>query len=198
MKKAGNIPTLPQIDRMTNRDTLQKTMDRLARRSNNRLLQLERSGMDKSAPAYRAAMDMISGNRFTRSKNLTNSQIRREIEKNIRFLNMQTSSVKGENTRINKVFDTLKSEALIDENVDEKKFAEFLKSPAWKELKSIDSTQIMGEASVAIANGKSVEDLMKSYEEYLQNESGNILEMFENWTEISFGEDPFSDTDDFM
>ena len=194
MSRKGSVPTLPQISRIKNRDTLQKTMDRLARRSNDRLLNLERSGMDKSSPAYRAAMDMIDGTRFSRNKNLSDSQIRREIEKNIRFLNMQTSSVRGENARIEKVFSTLKSEALIDENVDPQKFAEFLKSPAWKELKSIDSTQIMGEASVAIANGKSVEDLIASYEEYANGESEaeNPLEVFESWTEVPFGEDPFS------
>lgn len=192
--KKGNVPTLPQINRISNRETLQKTMDRLARRSNERLLNLERSGMDKSSPAYRAAMDMIDGSRFTRSKNLSDSQMRREIEKSIRFLNMQTSSVRGENARIDKVFNTLKEEALIDENVDQQKFAEFLKSPAWAELKNIDSTQIMGEASVAIANGKSVEDLLASYEEYTkgESESGNPLEVFESWTEVPFGEDPFS------
>lgn len=192
--KKGNVPTLPQINRISNRDTLQRTMDRLARRSNERLLNLERSGMDKSSPAYRAAMDMIDGSRFTRSKNLSDSQMRREIEKSIRFLNMQTSSVRGESARIDKVFNTLKDEALIDENVDQQKFAEFLKSPAWAELKNIDSTQIMGEASVAIANGKSVEDLIASYEEYTKGESeaDNPLEVFESWTEVPFGEDPFS------
>ena len=192
--KKGNVPTLPQVSRMTNLETLQKTMDRLARRSNDRLLKLERAGMDASSPAYRAAMDMLDGNRFSRSKNLTAGQIRKEIEKNIRFLNMQTSSVRGENQRIEKVFNTLKDEALIDANVDEQKFAEFLKSPACKELKSIDSSQIMGEASVAIANGKSVEDLIASYEEYLRGESeaDNLLEVFEGWTEVPFGEDPFS------
>ena len=107
---------------------------------------------------------------------------------------MQTSSVRGEQQRIDKVFTTLKDEALIDEKVDPQKFAEFLKSPAWKELKSIDSTQIMGEASVAIANGKSVEDLIASYEEYANGESEaeNPLEVFESWTEVPFGEDPFS------
>ena len=197
MSKKGNVPTLPQVSRMTNLETLQKTMDRLARRSNDRLLKLERAGLDRSSPAYRAAMDMLDGNRFSRSKNLTDGQIRKEIEKNIRFLNMQTSSVRGENQRIAKVFKTLKDEALIDVNVDEQKFAEFLKSPAWKELKSIDSSQIMGEASVAITNGKSVEDLIKSWEEYEKMEPDpdnpvNPLDVFERWTEFPYGEDPFS------
>lgn len=196
--KKGNVPTLPQLKRINKTETLQKTMDRLSRRANTRLLQLERSGMDKSSPAYRAAMDMIDGTRFTRSKNLSDSQMRREIEKSIRFLNMQTSSVRGESARIDKVFNTLKDEALIDENVDQQKFAEFLKSDAWKELKNIDSTQIMGEASVAIANGKSVEDLIASYEEYAKGESDaeNPLEVFESWTEVPYGEDPFSFEDE--
>ena len=49
--------------------------------------------------------------------------------------------------------------------------------------------------SVAIANGKSVEDLIASYEEYARGESEaeNPLEVFESWTEVPFGEDPFSD-----
>ena len=47
---------------------------------------------------------------------------------------------------------------------------------------------------MAIANGKSVEDLIASYEEYLRGESeaDNLLEVFEGWTEVPFGEVPFS------
>ena len=197
MSRKGSVPTLPQINRIKNRDTLQKTMDRLARRSNERLLELERSGLDESSPAFRAAQDMLTGKRFTRSKNLTETQMRKEIENNIRFLNMQTSTVKGENLRIDRVYETLKNEALIDEKVDKKLFADFLKSDAWKELKNIDSTQIMGEASVAIANGKSVEDLIQSWKEYENmtpdpDHPLNPLDIFESWTEVPYGEDPFS------
>lgn len=201
MAKKNNIPTLPQLKRISKTETLQRTMDRLARRANARLLELERSGLDESSPAYRAAKDMIDGDRFTRSKNLSDTQMRREIEKSIRFLNMQTSTIKGENLRIDRMYETLKGEALIDENTDKQEFSEFLKSDAWKELKNIDSTQIMGEASVAIANGKNVKDLIESWKEYQKanvdpNNPVNPLEYFERWTEVPYGEDPFSYEDE--
>lgn len=193
MAKKLRVPTLPQLARITKKETLWKEMDRLARRANDRLLQLERAGSSESSPAYRAAMDMLSGDRFTRSKNLSPAQMRNEIKKSIRFLNMQTSTVKGENARVDKVFDTLVDRALIDEKTDKKAFGEFLKSPAWKQLKNIDSSQIMGEASVAIANGASVDDLMKAWEQYEETGEGTELEVFENWTEIQYGEDIFGE-----
>lgn len=184
------MPTLPNLERMKDVQKLQKTMDRLARTANDRLLKLERSGLDASSPAYRAAQDILgpSRQRFSRSKNLTAAQMKQEIKKSMRFLNMQTSTIKGENIRADKMFNKLKEEALIDENTDQEKFNEFLKSSAWKALKNIDSSQIMGEASVAIANGKNIDDLIEMFKSYEEVETEmSELEVFESWTGIEYG-----------
>ena len=184
------MPTLPNLERMKDPEKLQKTMDRLARTANDRLLKLERAGLEKSSPAYRAAQDILgpSRHRFSRAKNLTPTQMKQEIKKSMRFLNMQTSTVKGEDIRANKMFETMVDNALIDEKTNQTLFNEFLKTDAWAQLKKIDSDQILLEASVAISNGKSILDLIQSFEEYAAGETEmSELEIWEQWTGIEYG-----------
>lgn len=194
MKRSTKLPTYKQIQNITREDTLQKQLERITRVANDRMRRLEKAGYNTQAlEIAKEDLQRTTGNRrFSKSKGLTEQEKRREIRNALKFINYQTSTVKGENLRVRRVIGTLKDKSYISDNVRDEDFAKFLKSSAWETLKGIDSGQIFAEVSSALTSGKDIDDLIEDFEDWLNDETAdqNELEILESWSGVDFGELP--------
>lgn len=166
MAKKITLPTYQQIEAIANSgdiEQLRAINERLAKTANQRMRQLEKSGMvedGEGTAAYNRAkyflwqeVDYTSGGVFSRSKNLTAEQLTEQIEKELTFLRSKTSTVSGEKRRREKVFKGFTegkapvidlSQLAVDvpsEYQDNKndyfkqKFLKFLDENIWKDVK---------------------------------------------------------------
>lgn len=196
-------------------DALRALNETLGKRSNERLRQLEKADFDGTA-AYKRATDFIKdseygkNNRFSRSKKIGLDDLYDQVKQEANFLRWQTSTVKGELERREKIFDSLTSQRInpttgkieeplvdiptnMDTDVFKKKFLEFLDDKSWETIKKhMYQSNILNEAGEAIAAGASVEDLKSALQSYmdgeLNEETGepyDLLEIWDDWTKVT-------------
>ena len=196
-------------------DALRALNETLGKRSNERLRQLEKADFDGTA-AYKRATDFIKdseygkNNRFSRSKKIGLDDLYDQVKQEANFLRWQTSTVKGELERREKIFDSLTSQRInpttgeieeplvdiptnMDTDVFKKKFLEFLDDKSWETIKKhMYQSNILNEAGEAIAAGASVEDLKSALKSYmdgeLNEETGepyDLLEIWDDWTKVT-------------
>lgn len=196
-------------------DALRALNETLGKRSNERLRQLEKADFEGTA-AYKRATDFIKdseygkNNRFSRSKKIGLDDLYDQVKQEANFLRWQTSTVKGELERREKIFDSLTSQRInpttgeieeplvdiptnMDTDVFKKKFLEFLDDKSWETIKKhMYQSNILNEAGEAIAAGASVEDLKSALQSYtdgeLNEETGepyDLLEIWDDWTKVT-------------
>lgn len=196
-------------------DALRALNETLGKRSNERLRQLEKADFEGTA-AYKRATDFIKdseygkNNRFSRSKKIGLDDLYDQVKQEANFLRWQTSTVKGELERREKIFDTLTSQRINPEtgNIEEplvdiptnmdrdafkNKFLEFLDDKSWETIKKhMYQSNILNEAGEAIAAGASIEDLKSAIQSYidgeLNEETGepyDLLEIWDDWTKVT-------------
>lgn len=203
MAKA-KIPTIQEIDnlyRSGDVDALRALNEKLAKRANQRMKELEKRGFETAA--YTRAKGYIqeykelgNGVNFSRRKSLDIDDLVQNIKEESNFLRSKTSTASGELDRREKIFDTLtkkdKSGKSIIPSVSEvdnrdqykRKFLDFLDSDVWSEIKKslyADTNITMDEAGEAIASGASIADLEKAFNDYLEGEETDLFEIWDNW-----------------
>lgn len=212
------VPTTEYIQSLYNSgdiDALRALNETLGKRSNERLRQLEKADFEGTA-AYKRATDFIKdseygkNNRFSRSKKISLDDLYDQVKQEANFLRWQTSTVKGELERREKIFDILTSQRINPEtgNIEEplvdiptnmdrdafkNKFLEFLDDKSWETIKKhMYQSNILNEAGEAIAAGASVEDLKSAIQSYidgeLNEETGepyDLLEIWDDWTKVT-------------
>ena len=212
------VPTTEYIQSLYNSgdiDALRALNETLGKRSNERLRQLEKADFEGTA-AYKRATDFIKdseygkNNRFSRSKKIGLDDLYDQVKQEANFLRWQTSTVKGELERREKIFDTLTSQRINPEtgNIEEplvniptnmdrdafkNKFLEFLDDKSWETIKKhMYQSNILNEAGEAIAAGASIEDLKSAIQSYidgeLNEETGepyDLLEIWDDWTKVT-------------
>lgn len=187
------IPTYKQIQRITREDTLQAQLERITKMANERMRRLEKAGYDTQAlQIAKEDLNRTTGNkRFSKAKGMSEADKRREIRNALKFLNYQTSTIRGEDIRVSRMMMTLKDKGYVKQSVKDADFAKFLKSSAWETLKGIDSGQIFAEVSGALSRGKNIDDLIENFEDWLKDESAskNEFEILENWTGVEYGDE---------
>ena len=211
MKSRSAVPSIEQIRSMYESDDLsglQALNEMLAKRSNERMRQLEKYDFDSTA-AYKRAQSFIDkseyakNNRFSRSKKMDIDSLYDQVKQEANFLRWQTSTVKGEMERREKVFDSLTSQRInpttgeieepvinipsdMDMDVFKKKFLKFLDSNAWAELKKhIYQANILNEAGEAIAAGADINELKQAITDYVnQDIDDDLPTIWENWTSV--------------
>ena len=198
------LPTIQEIDNLYKKgdvEALREINEKLAKRANQRMKELEKRGLETAA--YNRAQGFIqeykelgNGKNFSRRKSLDIDDLVMNIKEESKFLRSQTSTVSGEMKRREKIFNTLtkkdKSGKSIIPSISEvddtdtykKKFLDFLDTDVWNEIKKslyADTNITMDEGGEAIANGASVDDLEKAFNDYLSGEETDIFEMWDNW-----------------
>lgn len=210
----GVIPTTEYIQSLYNEgniEELRQINETLAKRTNERMRQLEKHDFDSTA-AYQRAKSFIDkstfskGNRFSRSKKIDADELVKQVKQEANFLRWQTSTVAGEMKRREKIFDRLTSQQInpvtgdIDEPVIDipsgmdydafkKSFLDFLDSNAWEELKKhLYYHDILNDAGKAISNGASVESLVEAIKDYTGGDrSKDLITIWDNWTKVTEG-----------
>lgn len=200
----AKIPTIQEIDNLYKSgdvDALRALNERLAKRANQRMKELEKRGFETAA--YTRAKGYIqeykelgNGVNFSRRKSLDIDDLVQNIKEESNFLRSKTSTASGELDRREKIFDTLtkkdKSGKSIIPSVSEvddrdqykKKFLDFLDSDVWSEIKKslyADTNITMDEAGEAIASGASIADLEKAFNDYLEGEETDLFEIWDDW-----------------
>ena len=188
---------------------LQDLNEKIAKRANQRLVELEKHNM-KNTSAYQNAQYYIgevsersTGDRFSRKKTDDIDALADDLKQASRFLRSETSTVSGEKQRRNdKIFESLtkKGGALeIPSDIKvpkdfkgtkteyfQKKFLQFLDENVWKDIKKYiyaSDTNVLQEAGEAIARGSEVKDLNEAYKDYLKGEI-DIFTMWNDWTKV--------------
>lgn len=207
----GTVPTTEYIQSLYNEGNIQELRqlnETLAKRTNERMRQLEKNDFDSTA-AYQRAKSFIDksafskNNRFSRSKKIDPEELLKQVKQEANFLRWQTSTVAGEMKRREKIFDTLTSqqinpktgnieEPLIDIPSDmdydafKKSFLDFLDSGAWEELKKhLYYHDILKDAGEAISKGASVESLVEAIKDYTGGDkSSDLINIWDNWTNV--------------
>lgn len=209
-----SVPTIEQIRELYDAGdfkALQSINETLAKRSNERLRQLEK--YDYETAAYKRAQNFIKesdfakNKRFSRSKKMDIDSLYDQLKQESNFLRWQTSTIAGENKRREEIFKSLTEQRIdeatgdiinpaidlptnMDTDVFKKKFLDFLDTNAWDELKKhIYSSNILNEAGEAISAGASIEDLKKAMTDYINNDTeDDLLTIWDNWTRVATNE----------
>lgn len=209
-KYTAPVPTIEQIRSLYEKEDiegLRALNEKLAKRSNTRLRELEKQGFESTA-AYKRAIDFISdegttdAKRFSRSKKIDIDDLYKQVKQESNFLRWQTSTPAGEMERRRRVWEGLTMQRIDEEgniidpvidlsqvgdiNTFKKKFLEFLDEKAWDEIKKhIYSKNILNKAGEAISAGADIQDLANAITDYNNNESeDDLLTIWDNWTSV--------------
>lgn len=177
-------------------EKLRAINEQLAKRSNQRLTELEKhhyqSEAYKRATYYTSEVETTGKNdRFSRSKKMDIDDLYSQIKEEISFLNDDTSTISGEyERRVKKTFETLYENEIIDSpTIDKKKFEKqfnkFLESNAWKDIKKYNYySGVLSDAAEAMQNGATLKDLEKAFDDYRNGEDTDIIQIWSEWIKI--------------
>lgn len=209
-KYTAPVPTTEQLRSLKEKGDIEALIslnEKLAKRANTRLRELEKRGFD-STQAYKRAIDFTSGEgdtdskRFSRSKKMDIDTLYDQLKMESNFLRWQTSTPAGELKRRERVWEGLTMQRIDEEgnivdpvidlsqvgdiDVFKKKFLEFLDEKAWDEIKKhIYSKNILNEAGEAISAGADITDLANAIRDYNNNETeDDLLTIWDNWTSV--------------
>lgn len=212
------VPTTEYIESLKNKgdiNELQRLNEMLAKRSNERLRQLEKYDLYGTA-AYNRAKSFIDkstfakNNRFSRSKKMDIDSLFDQVKQEANFLRWQTSTVAGELERRENIFNSLFVQHIDEASGDivnppldlpsgvtdldafKKSFLDFLDTNAWEEMKKfLYHKDILNEAGRAIASGAKVEDLKQALDDYHSKISDtDRFTIWDNWTKVTEQKEP--------
>lgn len=200
MAKKGAIPTAQEIEQLYNAaisgdaDALQQLGDinnRLAKRANERMRDIERKGLEGTAAYNRAQYYLGEQGRdyFSQSRKMDPDDVIENITQVSNYLRSQTSTAAGEIQRRKDIVSTLEDRGYIDvpENDPEgfkRKFLDFLDSKAWDDIKKhmyATGSGMLRDASEAIQNGANVNDLLRAFKDYQKGSDTDLFEIWDNW-----------------
>lgn len=205
MARKGYIPTAQEIDRLAQAaaagdqsaiEELGNINNRLAKRANERMRDIERKGLEGTAAYNRAKyfiqeQDFGTGEYFSQSKKLDPDDLILNIQNASQYLRSQTSTAAGEIQRRKDIIDKLADRGHIElpddsDDIEEfkKKFLEFLDSNAWDDIKKhmyAAGSGMLGDAAEAIQNGANVNDLLRAFKDYQKGSDTDLFEIWDNW-----------------
>lgn len=203
MARKGSIPTSQELEVLYNKassgntDALRELGDlnnRIAKRANERMRDIERKGLEGTAAYNRAKYaisesDYLSGEYFSQSRRLDLDDMLDNIQNASMYLRSQTSMAAGEIKRRKDIIDTLADRGHLDIPEDDpegfkKKFLDFLDSNAWDDIKKhmyAAGSGMLKEASEAIQNGANVNDLLRAFKDYQKGSDTDLFEIWDNW-----------------
>lgn len=203
--KKGYIPTSQEVDRLYQRATsgdaaaLQELGDlnnKLAKRANERMRDLERQGLAGTAAYNRAKyyiqdQDFGTGKYFSQSRKLDPDDLLMNIDNVSEYLRAETSTSAGERRRRQNISDSLENKGFFDDvapedvNDTKKQLLDFFDTDAWEDIRKHNkggTNEMVAEAVEAIENGALLGDLKRAFKDFQRGADTDYIEIWENWT----------------
>ena len=203
--KRGYIPTSQEVDRLYQRATsgdaaaLQELGDlnnKLAKRANERMRDLERQGLEGTAAYNRAKyyiqdQDFRKGEYFSQSRKLDPDDLLLNIDNASEYLRAQTSTSAGERRRRQNISDSLENKGFFDDvapedvNDTKKQLLDFFDTDAWEDIRKHNkggTNEMVAEAVEAIENGALLGDLKRAFKDFQRGADTDYIEIWEKWT----------------
>lgn len=205
MAKKGYIPTAQEVDRLYKAaskgdqnalDQLGELNNRLSKRANQRMRDIERQGMAGTA-AYERAKYWISeqtgGEYFSQSRRLDPETLVETIDAASDYLRSQTSTAAGERRRRQNIADALEDRGFFDDMGDEdmpvdtvkNKLLEFFDTGAWEDIRKHNrgaTNLVVSEAVEALKNGALIGDLKRAFKDFQTGADTDYIELWDNWS----------------
>ena len=198
----SNIPTVEEIENLAveavgNPEKLQelgKLAEKLGRRANQNLRQLEKAGYESDAYKYAKSKLGTDKPRYSQAHTGSAAALAESAIQSATFLRLKTATVGGVREKARPGFQKLVEKAVKDlkqkdkyKKKDEKKLerdmTKFLNSKAFEELKSLGS-DIIDATFEALERGANIDELLESYEKYSNgdlDEGEGLLTVWDNW-----------------
>lgn len=170
---------------------LGRESEKLARRANQRMRELESRGM--TGDAYKRIRTSLGGNtRFSQKRTGTADELLQNIKQSLRGLRQVKSTVSGAMGSSRKTLDTLKDKWDIGGRVSKdkiNKFNEFVKSDLWNEYKSLmgGSGGVLEQfTKMLFDDPQSVDDVLDAFNEWdaMTEDEPDPYEAMSEWFEI--------------
>lgn len=170
---------------------LGRESEKLARRANQRMRELESRGM--TGDAYKRIRTSLGGNtRFSQKRTGTADELLQNIKQSLRGLRQVKSTVSGAMGSSRKTLDTLKDKWDIAGRVSKdkiNKFNEFVKSDLWNEYKSLmgGSGGVLEQfTKMLFDDPQSVDDVLDAFNEWdaMTEDEPDPYEAMSEWFEI--------------
>lgn len=209
MAKFGAIPTAQEVEKIYEAanagdqsaiDKLGELNNRLAKRANERMRDLERKGFADTTGgtySYDRAKYWISeqygGDYFKQNKKTSNQFGIDEMMENIdaasNYLRSQTSTASGERRRRANIVDSLEEKGMFEDiegdTTDIKKqLLDFFDTDAWEDIRKHNkggTNPMVAEAIEAINNGALLGDLKRAFRDFQRGADTDYIEIWENW-----------------
>lgn len=204
MARKGSIPTTQYIDDLASRaesgdqeaiDELGNLNNRLAKRANERMRDIERKGLEGTQAYNRAKyfiqnQDFGPGEYFSQSRKLDPEEAALNLKNVAIYLRSQTSTAAGELKRRRDIIDKLADNGYLDVPDEDpaefkRKFLDFLDTNAWEDIKKhmyATNAGMLKDAGEAIQNGAKLGDLTRAYKDYQKGSDTDLFEIWDNWT----------------
>lgn len=175
---------------------LRKLNEKLSRRANQRLRELRKAGFGDTAAAKRSKQFIkeqygSKAHVYRIGKALDINQLAANLENVSQFLRWQTSTVRGERERRNNIIKGFRDKGFDIPKGSEQQFLDLLESPAFQESKAYGSIELIDMATQALAEGHTVEDLNKLYDDFVNRETNVTEDVFDVWTDWMGVDDAF-------
>lgn len=170
---------------------LGRESEKLARRANQRMRELESRGM--TGDAYKRIRNALGGNtRFSQKRTGSADELLENIKQSLRGLRQVKSTVSGAMGSSRKTLDTLKDKWDIAGRVSKdkiNKFNEFVKSDLWNEYKSLmgGSGGVLEQfTKMLFDDPQSVDDVLDAFDEWdaMTEDEPDPYEAMSEWFEI--------------
>ena len=207
MAKRANIPTTQEIEGIYNAarqgdqgalEQLGELNNRLAKRANQRLRDIESQGMEGTG-AYNKAKYWISeqtgGEYFSQSRKLSPDDAMENLDAVTTFLRSQTSTAAGEKKRREHILDKLDDRGFFDDISEDgrytkeevkKRLLDMFDSDAWDDIRKNNrggTNEVVAQAIEAIQNGALLGDLKRAFKDFQRNTlDTDYVELWANWT----------------
>ncbi len=211
MAKRGYIPTAQELDALYNlalsgdqdaKDQLGDLNNRLAKRANQRMRDIESKGLEGTAAYNRAKnyLDTFDNGGFTKQEYFSQSRkldidtAYKNIEEVSKYLRWQTSTAAGEIKRRDQIVDSLmQNEELkstfadLGEDAAEIKqgLLDFFDTDAWADIRKNNkggTDPVVAKAIEAIEHGALLGDLTRAFKDFqLKKVDTDQIEMFNEW-----------------
>lgn len=218
MFEIGSIPTTQEIRDLAERaekgdskalEDLGKLNNKLAKRANERMRNIERKGLEGTGAYNRAKYWLqeeadFSGNDYfsQASKLILNKKIGsrqlsvddavNNLEAITDFLRSQTSTAEGERLRRENIADKLSEAGFfkgIDDEVPEEelrnKLMQMFDTDAWEDIRANNkggTNTLVAEAVDALSQGALIGDLKRAFKDFQRGADTDYIELWENWS----------------
>lgn len=148
---------------------------RLAVLSNRRIRELDKEGIDYYAYEIAQKYNLGEGRKdatYYRGSKLDDRQLDKQIKNEIRFMNAQTSTIKGLEEVYNKRINTFRNNGINIPTGKEQEFLDFLSSKQFETLKKYaSSNQIIETFTEARNKGEEVDKINSAFKDFLEKDN---------------------------